>query len=43
MTTTLPPVSEAEALRGVVDAMEFLLDKMHGKKTNKEFFESMNQ
>ncbi len=27
----------------VVDAMEFLLDKMHGTKTNKEFFESMNQ
>jgi transcription termination factor Rho len=27
----------------VVDAMEFLLDKMHGTKTNKEFLESMNQ
>jgi transcription termination factor Rho len=27
----------------VVDAMEFLLDKMHGTKDNKEFFESMNQ
>jgi transcription termination factor Rho len=27
----------------VVEAMEFLLDKMHGTKTNKEFFESMNQ
>jgi transcription termination factor Rho len=26
-----------------VDAMEFLLDKMHGTKTNKEFLESMNQ
>src|SRR6201987_1314275 len=26
-----------------VEAMEFLLDKMHGTKTNKEFFESMNQ
>ena len=27
----------------VVDAMEFLLDKMHGTKTNKEFLDSMNQ
>jgi len=27
----------------VVEAMEFLLDKMHGTKSNKEFFESMNQ
>lgn len=27
----------------VVEAMEFLLDKMHGTKNNKEFFESMNQ
>jgi len=27
----------------VVDAMEFLLDKMHGTKTNKEFLESMSQ
>ena len=27
----------------VVDAMEFLLDKLHGTKTNKEFLESMNQ
>jgi|RhiMetdeSRZDD1v2_1073273.scaffolds.fasta_scaffold04089_8 transcription termination factor Rho len=27
----------------VVEAMEFLLDKMHGTKTNKEFLESMNQ
>jgi transcription termination factor Rho len=27
----------------VVEAMEFLLDKMHGSKTNKEFLESMNQ
>ncbi len=27
----------------VVEAMEFLLDKMHGTKTNKDFFESMNQ
>ncbi len=27
----------------VVDAMEFLLDKMHGTKNNKEFLESMNQ
>jgi len=26
----------------VVEAMEFLLDKMHGTKTNKEFLESMN-
>ena len=27
----------------VVEAMEFLLDKMHGTKTNREFLESMNQ
>jgi transcription termination factor Rho len=27
----------------VVDAMEFLLDKMRGTKDNKEFLESMNQ
>jgi len=27
----------------VVEAMEFLLDKTHGTKNNKEFFESMNQ
>ncbi|MEA2660230.1 MAG: transcription termination factor Rho [Candidatus Binatota bacterium] len=27
----------------VVDAMEFLLDKLHGTRTNKEFLESMNQ
>jgi transcription termination factor Rho len=27
----------------VVEAMEFLQDKMHGTKNNKEFFESMNQ
>lgn len=27
----------------VVDAMEFLLDKMRGTKTNKEFLESMSQ
>jgi transcription termination factor Rho len=27
----------------VVDAMEFLQDKMHGTKNNKEFLESMNQ
>ena len=27
----------------VVESMEFLLDKMHGSKTNKEFLESMNQ
>ncbi|MGH7834273.1 MAG: transcription termination factor Rho [Candidatus Binatia bacterium] len=26
-----------------VEAMEFLLDKMHGTKTNKEFLESMSQ
>ena len=26
-----------------VDAMEFLQDKMHGTKNNKEFLESMNQ
>ncbi len=28
---------------GVVDAMEFLLDKLKGTKSNGEFFESMNQ
>ena len=28
---------------GTVDAMEFLLDKMKGSKTNEDFFESMNQ
>jgi len=27
----------------VVEAMEFLLDKLHGTKTNREFLESMNQ
>ena len=27
----------------VVEAMEFLLDKMHGTKDNKEFLEAMNQ
>jgi len=27
----------------VVEAMEFLLDKMRGSKTNKDFLESMNQ
>jgi transcription termination factor Rho len=27
----------------VVEAMEFLLDKLHGTKNNKEFLESMNQ
>jgi transcription termination factor Rho len=27
----------------VVDAMEFLLDKMRGTKTNKDFLESMSQ
>jgi len=27
----------------VVESMEFLLDKMHGSKTNKDFLESMNQ
>ena len=27
----------------VVEAMEFLLDKIRGTKTNKEFIESMNQ
>jgi transcription termination factor Rho len=27
----------------VVEAMEFLLDKMHGTKNNREFLESMNQ
>jgi len=26
-----------------VEAMEFLLDKMHGTKGNKEFLDSMNQ
>ncbi len=28
---------------GTVDAMEFLLDKLKGSKSNDEFFESMNQ
>jgi len=28
---------------GVVDGMEFLLDKMKQSKTNNEFFDSMNQ
>ncbi|MFB3101903.1 MAG: transcription termination factor Rho, partial [Alphaproteobacteria bacterium] len=28
---------------GVVDGMEFLLDKLKKSKTNKDFFESMNQ
>lgn len=28
---------------GTVDAMEFLLDKMKGSKTNDDFFDSMNQ
>ena len=28
---------------GVVDAMEFLLDKMKGTKSNDDFFDSMNQ
>ena len=27
---------------GVTDAMEFLLDKLKGTKTNKDFFDSMN-
>ncbi|MEK6563261.1 MAG: transcription termination factor Rho, partial [Candidatus Binatota bacterium] len=27
----------------VVEAMEFLLDKIRGTQTNKEFLESMNQ
>ena len=27
---------------GVVDSMEFLLDKLKGSKNNAEFFESMN-
>jgi transcription termination factor Rho len=27
---------------GVVDAMEFLLDKLRQSKTNSEFFEAMN-
>ena len=27
---------------GTVDAIEFLIDKMHGTKTNEEFFEKMN-
>jgi transcription termination factor Rho len=27
----------------VVEAMEFLLDKMRGTKNNKEFLESMSQ
>lgn len=28
---------------GIVDAMEFLLDKMRDSKTNEDFFDSMNQ
>jgi transcription termination factor Rho len=27
---------------GVVDAMEFLVDKLKESKTNQDFFESMN-
>ncbi|HIN93538.1 MAG TPA: transcription termination factor Rho, partial [Alphaproteobacteria bacterium] len=27
---------------GVADAMEFLLDKLKGSKSNDDFFESMN-
>jgi transcription termination factor Rho len=27
---------------GVVDAMEFLLDKLKNSKTNSDFFDSMN-
>ena len=27
---------------GVVDAIEFLLDKIKGTKSNEEFFDSMN-
>ena len=27
---------------GVTDAMEFLLDKLKGAKTNNDFFDSMN-
>ncbi len=28
---------------GVVDAMEFLTDKLKGTKNNHDFFDSMNQ
>ena len=28
---------------GMSDAMEFLVDKLKGTKTNSEFFDSMNQ
>jgi len=28
---------------GVVDAMEFLIDKLKGSKTNADFFDRMNQ
>ncbi len=28
---------------GVVDAMEFFMDKLKGTKTNDDFFDSMNQ
>ena len=28
---------------GVVDAMEFLIDKMKETKSNRDFFDSMNQ
>ena len=34
------PVSWAE---GVVDAMDFLLDKIKHSKNNDDFFDSMNQ
>jgi transcription termination factor Rho len=27
---------------GVIDAMEFLLDKLRSSRTNAEFFEAMN-
>jgi transcription termination factor Rho len=30
-------------LMGVVDAMEFLIDKLKHAKTNNDFFSSMNQ
>ena len=28
---------------GTVDAIEFLMDKLHGTKTNQEFLQSMNR
>jgi transcription termination factor Rho len=28
---------------GTMEAMEFLMDKLHGTKTNQEFLQSMNR